>query len=65
MIIIWSVVQAIFVRTLLFIHSFLCIWRTVDVQKNKYFWLLGIGNILHIIELEHRILKKKGQEDKW
>ncbi|CAC5360941.1 unnamed protein product [Mytilus coruscus] len=65
MVIIWSVVEAVFVRSLLFIHSFLCIWRTVDVQGNSLFWCLGLGNILHIIELEHRILKKRGQEDKW
>lgn len=65
MVIIWSIVQAIFVRCLLFIHSFLCIWRAVDVQKSNLFWLLGCGNILHIVEIEHRILKKRGQEDKW
>ncbi|XP_069125070.1 transmembrane protein 26-like [Argopecten irradians] len=60
-----SIIQAIFVRAILAVHSLLTVWRTADVKNEDLYWLLGLTNILLLVELIYRIVKCKGQEGKW
>ncbi|KAJ8319385.1 hypothetical protein KUTeg_004476, partial [Tegillarca granosa] len=48
--IIWNIVNAIIVRFLLLLHSLFTVWRAADVQNNNWYWLLGLTNILLILE---------------
>lgn len=63
--IIWNIVNAIIVRFLLLLHSLFTVWRAADVQNNNWYWLLGLTNILLILETAFVVVKRKGQEGKW
>ncbi|XP_033739731.1 transmembrane protein 26-like [Pecten maximus] len=60
-----SIIQAVIVRAILAVHSFLTVWRTADVKNNDLYWLLGLTNILLLLELFIRVVKHEGQEGKW
>lgn len=60
-----DIIQAIFVRLLLVCHSFLCVWRAVDVKKDELYWCLALTNVVLVIETIYTIVKRQGRDPKW
>ncbi|KAJ8319384.1 hypothetical protein KUTeg_004475 [Tegillarca granosa] len=60
-----AIVNAIFARILLFLHSMLMIWRAADVRNNNLLWLLGLVNLVLLAETIYIVIQRKGQERKW
>ncbi|XP_062576515.1 transmembrane protein 26-like [Saccostrea cucullata] len=63
--IIRDIIQAIFVRMLLICHSFLCVWRAVDVRKDELYWCLALTNVILILETIYTVIKRQGRDPKW
>lgn len=60
-----DIIQAVFVRLLLLCHSFLCVWRAVDVKKDELYWCLALTNVVLVIETIYTIVKRQGRDPKW
>lgn len=58
-------IQAIFVRLLLVCHSFLCVWRAVDVRKDELYWCLALTNVILVLETIYTVVKRQGRDPKW
>ena len=60
-----NIIQAIFVRCLLAVSSFLCVWRAADVMENDLYWLLGLPTVFLLLETILILKFKKGKETVW
>lgn len=61
----FTVVNALIVRSILLIHSILCVWLVVTTREHSAFWALLLINILLVLETVYTIRQQGGLEGKW